>query len=304
MLRSVMSHELAMSACGYRTDCPPSYSAADIIRSAAEWNLSNITATAALAARRASAAADCSSHGTKVRTSVLATGGWCLSEPIPKNHGRSRSGGTVFWGPNETHILPAGHYPADRNVVFVLAALLSNRIPSLAIDRPQSINDFGAGVGQYGHALRSIDPNVAWSGFDGAGNVESYTKGFVRFFDLTLPLNLPRADWVLSLEVGEHLPSSMEAMYLRNLHAHQCRGIIGSWAALGQAGTGHINNHRREYVVRRFEELGYERHEELERLLRTNVQRLNDGCNATCQLPTYKQLHDNCFAMVRKIPIC
>ena len=37
------------------------------------------------------------------------------------------------------------------------------------------------------------------------------------------------SDWVLSLEVGEHVPSRYEDMYLRNLHAHNCKGIILSW---------------------------------------------------------------------------
>ena len=122
---------------------------------------------------------------------------------------------------NESHVLPRGHYPADGIGSGVLAALLLNEIPTLALDRPQSINDFGAGVGQYGHALRAINKSIIWRGYDGAGNVEEYTDGFVRFFDLTMPLSLPKADWILSLDVGEHLPPKWEFMYLRNLHAHQ-----------------------------------------------------------------------------------
>jgi hypothetical protein len=61
-------------------------------------------------------------------------------------------------------------------------------------------------------------------GFDGAGNVEEVTGGFVRFADLSLPLQMPRADWVVALEVGEHIPSAFEPTFVRNLHAHNCRG--------------------------------------------------------------------------------
>ena len=42
---------------------------------------------------------------------------------------------------------------------------------------------------------------LPWRGFDGAGDVEQYTAGFVRFADVSMALSLPpRADWVVSLE--------------------------------------------------------------------------------------------------------
>jgi hypothetical protein len=43
---------------------------------------------------------------------------------------------------------------------------------------------------------------------------------------LTLPLALPITDWVLSLEVGEHVPSASEGMLIRNIHRHNCKGVI------------------------------------------------------------------------------
>ena len=35
----------------------------------------------------------------------------------------------------------------------------------------QTLNDFGAGIGAYGHVLQSIDPTLRgqWTGYDGAG---------------------------------------------------------------------------------------------------------------------------------------
>jgi len=108
-----------------------------------------------------------------------------------------------------------------------------------------SLNDFGAGVGQYGHALRAVDMHIRWRGWDGAGNVAQWSRGFVQWFDLTLPtLSLPRADWVMCMEVAEHIPSEHEAAVVRNLHAHNCRGIILSWASLGQNGHNHVKQSR------------------------------------------------------------
>ena len=284
-------HSGPPGACGVYSDCPPGRNTSSIKASASMWDPSNPDFTTALHERHVAARAACDTQ--QLHTTVLSTGAWCLSSPKTGRAGR-RSGGTVSLG-NETHVLPQGHYPADAIVASVLGALLQNAIPSLATDRPQSVNDFGAGVGQYGHALRAMYPGINWRGYDGAGNVEQYTNGYVRFFDLTLPLSLPKADWVLSLEVGEHLPHDFEFMYLRNLHAHQHRGVIGSWAGLGQLGTGHVNNHRRDYVVSRFVELGYKPHLELEHLLRHG----NVTFRRLKNLPTYSQIRRNIFAFVR-----
>ena len=106
--------------------------------------------------------------------------------------------------------VPAHHQPADGRVAAILAKLLH---PSG--EEFLSLNDFGAGVGQYGHALRSKDAGHRWHGFDGAGNVGEVTSNMVcaqnergcgeelimsllpqvSWFDLTFPnLSLPVAD--------------------------------------------------------------------------------------------------------------
>ena len=79
----------------------------------------------------------------------------------------------------------------------------------------------------------------------------------MEYCDLTQPLDLPVADWVISFEVGEHVPSKFEGMVIRNLHRHNRKGIILSWACPGQNGRRHINNHSNEYIIRVFESLGY-----------------------------------------------
>jgi hypothetical protein len=44
------------------------------------------------------------------------------------------------------------------------------------------------------------------------------------------------------------------------VHALNCRGVVLSWASLGQPGTRHVNNHANEYVIELFESLGYRFH--------------------------------------------
>ena len=259
--------------------------AAEILASAALWQPDDEKCQLELERRHELALAACNQRHSSGSTSVLRHGGWCLSEPIASRPTSNRhSGGRVDLPGNHSYVLPQGHYIADAGVVTVLAEMLqANR---------QSINDMGAGVGEYGHALQAIDSRLVWRGYDGAGNVESYTRGFVRFVDLTTPLALPRADWVLSLEVGEHIPREHEGTYLRNLHAHNCRGIVGSWAGPGQLGTGHANLRNRSYVLQRIAELGYREDPGF-------AQRV-----AASHRPGWSQIRRNLYMMVREQPSC
>jgi hypothetical protein len=55
--------------------------------------------------------------------------------------------------------------------------------------------------------------------FDGAPFCEETSEGRVQFMDLTVPqYGIPLYDWVISLEVAEHIPSKYESIYLDNLH--------------------------------------------------------------------------------------
>ena len=66
---------------------------------------------------------------------------------------------------------------------------------------------------------------------DGAPNVASLTGGRVTTADLSVPQHFPRADWVLSLEVAEHIPRAREHVFVRNVIEHAKTGIVLSWAS-------------------------------------------------------------------------
>ena len=184
---------------------------------------------------------------------VLKSGGWCL-ESSHKWVGcldiSSKVGCEIR--PNGRDAIPVPEYHAlpAKVVVDELIQLIDK-------EEIQSFNDFGAGIGQYKTGVENQRPQVVWRSYDGAGNVEEWTKGYVEWVDLTQPLSLPKADWVISLEVGEHISNSHEGMFLRNLHQHNCKGIILSWAILGQGGKSHINTHSSSYVISLVEALGY-----------------------------------------------
>ena len=65
-----------------------------------------------------------------------------------------------------------------------------------------------------------------------------------------------RWDWVMSLEVGEHIPKEYEQIFIDNIVKHACKGIILSWAVVGQGGHNHINCQNNDYVIQQMNSRG------------------------------------------------
>ena len=90
---------------------------------------------------------------------------------------------------------------------------------------------------------------LRYDAYDGAPFTQESTSGVVRYIDLTLPQYwLPRYDWVLCLEVIEHIPKSHESVALDNIVRPASEGIVLSWAKHLQPGYGHINPRESDYV--------------------------------------------------------
>ena len=85
----------------------------------------------------------------------------------------------------------------------------------------QSVIELGAGKGCYSDELRRsarLRPGATVRAFDGAPNVANMTGGLVKRADLTAPLDVPPAAWVLCLETAEHIPRTHESQLLANMH--------------------------------------------------------------------------------------
>ncbi len=86
----------------------------------------------------------------------------------------------------------------------------------------------------------------------------------MNFLDLSVPqFGLPLYDYVMSLEVGEHIPAKFESTFLDNLVRYAKIGIILSWAVPGQGGYAHVNNRPLTYVVAQMDQRGFSRNESL-----------------------------------------
>lgn len=180
---------------------------------------------------------------TCFNSKTTCTGAWCLETDSARNES----------------IHPPGHvpYPIAKMHVSASPVILAILGEMILQEKIKSITDLGAGIGQYGSRLLQNFPDLRYTAYDGAVNVANYTNGFVQWTDLSLPLNLITSEWVLSLEVGEHIPSKYEGFYIHNIHRHNCKGVVLSWGVLGQDGDGHVNNHSNEYVIKLMLELDY-----------------------------------------------
>ena len=141
-----------------------------------------------------------------------------------------------------------------------------------------NVVDLGAGLGHYGKIFtKKGSPVKSWVGYDGAMNVLSATDGLVHFMDLTQPHAADerpcvRGDWVLSLEVAEHIPPEYTDAYIRNLRCHCSVGAVVSWAEPHQTGgLGHVNMKRQEDAVAAMERWGFVVDEEMTKVIQAKA---------------------------------
>ncbi|KAG2486234.1 hypothetical protein HYH03_015059 [Edaphochlamys debaryana] len=154
------------------------------------------------------------------------TGGFCLKTrlggPSAAEHGATNSGSHT-----------------DAPLCEALGMLMSGG----------TVADLGAGRGQYGVCL---GPHVVqYKAFDGSEGIETVTDGKVTFLDLSVPTWLGQTfDWVMSVEVGEHIAPSAEGAFISNLLRHVGGGgLVLSWATPGQGGHHHVNERPHDYII-------------------------------------------------------
>ena len=151
-------------------------------------------------------------------------------------------------------------YFMDRGLVSALAKQFAGG----------SVLELGAGKGCYSAALRRTGLMTGVRAIDGAPGVAEMTGGLVHTADLTAELQLGAADWVLCLEVAEHIPRAFEERLLANLDNHNRRGIVMSWSD-NAGGNGHVNLRSNEWVVKRMADMGYAHDKQAEETLRRSV---------------------------------
>ena len=133
-----------------------------------------------------------------------------------------------------------------------------------------SVADFGCGLGDYTKFLNTNNLNT--KGFDGNPDTPKLTDNLCSVMDLSKPNKLEeKFDWVLCLEVGEHIPKEYESILIKNIDDNNTKGVILSWAVVGQGGHGHVNCQDNEYIKEAFSSLNYTNDEYSEFTLRSHA---------------------------------
>ena len=235
-------------------DCPPLYDINDVNESStmkASKAIQEFMDSAQIQIKR-SGIEMCEIISTIPENSLSSPmGGYCLHALYKSSQTKGIDRGFVKYPHSHRDVsIPIGFHRANPE-------LLDNLSTFIRKEKMKSLVDFGAGIGSYVANLEELFPNMVFRGFDGAPDVDDYTFGYIKFLDLSLPQNLPQSDWVMSLNVGEHMPSTAEGMFIRNLHTNNCKGIILSWETPEQPGIGHVNLHTNHYLIKLFQSLGY-----------------------------------------------
>ena len=147
-----------------------------------------------------------------------------------------------------------GGWRLDAGKPYLLDLGLARAIAAIAHRR--TLVELGAGLGCYSLTLAHCGVHVV-AAIDGADDVNELSGGVVTRADLTKPTR-SAADWVMSLETGEHIPSALEAVFLNNTADNARCGVVLSWAVPGQPGIGHVNTRPQAYVVAQMQSRGFE----------------------------------------------
>ncbi len=133
-----------------------------------------------------------------------------------------------------------------------------------------SVCDLGCGCHGY-YALELIKNGIDCSCFDGNPNTPRLTDNVCGVRDLAEDFD-DMHDWLLCLEVGEHIPKKYQDTFINNLHKNNKKGIILSWAVIGQTDSvEHVNEQNNDYIKGIFNNLGYSNDLSLENSLRAKA---------------------------------
>ena len=132
-----------------------------------------------------------------------------------------------------------------------------------------SLVDLGAGMGEYTKFF--VNNGINTTCYDGNPKTPELSKSRCGVLDLSKDINIGKFDWVLTLEVGEHLPKQYEEIFINNIVNAANKGIVLSWATEGQGGEGHFNERNNDYIKLKMESFGLINNVQEENLLRSNV---------------------------------
>jgi len=171
-----------------------------------------------------------------------------------------------IWDNENISIDRFGAWNTSHNDMHHIDESLCNSLISFLSKNNYSVYDFGCGYGEYIKKFK--DNSIICKGYDGNKEIKTKSNGLCEQLNLAEKFKMDKLDVVMSLEVGEHIPKEYEDVFIENLHNHNSKYIILSWAIEGQFGLGHVNEKSNNYIKDKIIKLGYENDIVLENELR------------------------------------
>lgn len=137
------------------------------------------------------------------------------------------------------------------------------------LEKVKTVADFGCGLGDYVSFLN--ENGIKSDGYDG-NPFTTEINPKCKVIDLSKQNLIQKYSWVISFEVGEHIPKEYEDAFINNLHVNNKEGVIITWALEGIPGFGHVNCRDWKYIRDKFINLGYTLDEE-------NTNKLRNLCD-------------------------
>lgn len=173
--------------------------------------------------------------GEEVWLWVTETGGYCLKDRPPH-----------YW---------------DKGLTEAISNFLANK----------SVMSLGEGPAYYQSEILALGEVANFTSYDGSPfyEVGGGGGGKVSYLDLSVPqYGLPGADWVLCIEVGQHVPRRWERVVVDNLVRHAREGVIVSWSSHGQGGYSQPNPRSQGYIIELFDEHDFRQNSEESKVLK------------------------------------
>ena len=128
---------------------------------------------------------------------------------------------------------------------------------------PEKAADLGCGNGRYCAVFKAYGWSIV-HGYEGTPGVIS-----LGIYDDIFQIDLSKRRWVdidydfvMCLEVGEHVPEKYEEFFLDTITNFSSKDLIMSWAIPGQGGAGHLNEKPNEYIIGELAKRGFVHNED------------------------------------------
>lgn len=150
---------------------------------------------------------------------------------------------------NNVTISDTGYWTSSIDIGHIFDHKLADGISELCKGK-NTFWDLGCGPGLYVDHLN----NCGYCGIGIDGNPNTPEGNIIM--DLSKPQIIPKKDFSISLEVGEHVPPEYENIFLLNL-TNSSNMLILSWANKAQVGSGHVNPKNNLEVINKLASYGY-----------------------------------------------